>query len=102
VIATPTLVLLLIGAPVLIGFGSALAVMRRANSDYKKTKAALPGMRRDFWATWRAMMKLAFFVVFGFLVMAAWAAHEIRDSDRAPASPSSPRPAITDRWVVRR
>jgi hypothetical protein len=88
--AMPTLVLLLIGAGTIFGFGVAMAVMRRANSDYKKTKAVLPAMRKDFWAAWWAMIKLGFWVVLGFLVLTAWAVHDVRDAGPAPAATISP------------
>jgi hypothetical protein len=76
--AGPVLVLLMIGSGILYGLGYLTAVMRRANSDYKKTKTALPGMRKDFWVAWWNMVKIGFWVAIAALVLIAWAVHDVR------------------------
>lgn len=52
----------LVGALLLYGFGYAMAVMRRANADYKATKAAVPKLRKGFWLAWWAAMKAGFWI----------------------------------------
>lgn len=66
-----TLILLLIGASLIFTFGYRVAVNRRANSDYKKTKEGLPGMRKDFWRTLWAAIKIGIGLSIAFLVMTA-------------------------------
>jgi ABC-type Fe3+ transport system permease subunit len=44
---------------VLFGLGIRWAVMRRASSDYQRTKAGLPGMRSTYWHTFWAMARAA-------------------------------------------
>lgn len=53
-------------------FGYARAVMHRANSDYKKTKAALPLLRKDYWRALGVVIKFGVIVAIGYLVVAAW------------------------------
>jgi hypothetical protein len=80
--AGPVLVLLIIGSSTLYGLGYLTAVMRRANTDYKKTKTSLPGLRKDFWKAWWAMVKIAFWVAIAGLVLIAWAIQDIRGDAR--------------------
>lgn len=90
--AGPVLILLIIGFSTIFGFGYLTAIMRRANTDYKKTKAILPGMRKDFWAAWWSMVKIGFWVAIGGLLLISWAVHDIRDADD-----QQPRPAVSAR-----
>ncbi len=100
-IASPVVVLLLIGASTIFSFGFAVAVVKRANSDYKKTKAGLPGMRKDFWRLWWKAVKVGFAIAIVAVFLMVWAVRDIRGSNLAPAAPAStsPTPRITDRWI---
>jgi hypothetical protein len=91
-IAGPVLVVLLLAGSTIMGFGYLLAVARRANSDYKKVKAGLPGMRKDFWRAWWAATKVGFFVILGAFLLITWAVRDVRDADAVP-SPSRSVPA---------
>ena len=85
------LVLLILGGSTLYGLGYATAVMRRANTDYKKTKTSLPGMRKDFWSAWWQVIKVGFWVSLAGLILVAWTVHDIRDTDTGPEPhPSTP------------
>lgn len=85
-IATPVVILTFITAGIVYVFGYLRAVMHRANSDYKKTKAGLPGMRKDFWRAWWAAAKIGFWVFIAGAVLVVWAGREIRHSTPAPAA----------------
>lgn len=72
-IASTVLVWLGIGAALIFTFGYRVAVNRRANADYKRTKAALPDMRKAFWWTlWRAT-KIGFWFFVGIALLITWA-----------------------------
>jgi hypothetical protein len=77
-IAAPLLMLLLIGGGIIYAFGYARAVMHRANSDYKKTKAAVPGLRKDFWSTWWRAVKTGFWIALGLVMVGMWAWHDAK------------------------
>jgi hypothetical protein len=68
---------------VLFALGVRWAVMRRASSDYQKTKEALPAMRsaywRGFWATLRAVGLVLVIALF-----LSW--HDFGHSQGNPAS----------------
>lgn len=101
-IVAPVVALLLIGgASTIFAFGFAVAVVKRANSDYKKTKAALPGMRKDFWRLWWKAVEVGFAIAVVAVLLMVWAVRDIRGSNLAPAAPAStsPTPRITDRWI---
>lgn len=83
------LIVLLIGST-LITFGYLKAVMDRANSDYKKTKSGLPGMRKDFWRAWWKMVKLGIVVAIVGFLMVTWIVHDVREADADQAPPSTP------------
>lgn len=83
------LIVLLIGST-LIAFGYAKAVMDRANSDYKKTKAGLPGMRKAFWVSWWTMIKVGFWVAIIGFVLVTWVVHDVRNADADQPLPSTP------------
>lgn len=75
----PTLlVVMLIGATI-YAFGYARAVMHRANTDYKKTKAGLPAMRKGFWAAWWTAVKIGFWVSLALLALVAWVVSDARN-----------------------
>lgn len=76
-VASPTLVLLLIGGGLVFAFGRAVAVATRARSDYHRTKAALRGLRKDRWGTLWIAVKIGFWVVVAVVVLTAWAVREI-------------------------
>lgn len=93
-IAGLTLAILLLGSSVIFALGYAVAVVRRANIDYKKTKASLPGLRKDFWRTWRAAVKVGFWIAVAFTVLVVWTVNDFRDASADP-QPSATVPART-------
>lgn len=102
-IAGPVLLILVLAAGTVFVFGYAMAVMHRANKDYKATKAALPGLRKGFWrAWWTATKRGGVIVLVGIALVMYWWRGDHRDADADPGQPSKPvKPAITDRWVTR-
>lgn len=90
VISAPIVVIVLFISAFVFAFGYGLAVMRRANKDYKTTKAAVPGLRKGFWGAWRTMMKAAVAVaVIGFILI-AWVVRDFKDLSAEPQpSPST-------------
>lgn len=96
-IAAPVLVLLLIGAGILYGLGYARAVMHRANVDYKRTKEALPGLRKGFWRAWWKVVKVGFWVTLAFIGLVAWAVHDVSENTPAPAATVTPSPSRSHR-----
>lgn len=85
------MIVLLIGA-VIYGFGYARAVMHRANKDYKTTKAAVPVLRKGFWRTWVAAVKVGFWVVLAAVIMIVWVGRDLR-AQPADATPT-PSPSV--------
>ena len=77
-IAVPTILVLLLIGGTIFSFGYARAVFARANSDYKKTKAGLPGMRKDVWKAAWAVVKLGFWIGLVALVLITWAIVDAR------------------------
>lgn len=75
-IAGPVILFLAIGFGVIYTFGYLRAVMHRANSDYKKTKAGLPAMRKFFWLSWWNTVKAGFWIAVGIFVLGAWLFHD--------------------------
>lgn len=69
---------LLIGATIFM-LGYRIAVNRRANADYKRTKAALPGMRKAFWATLWGAVKFGFFALIALALLLSWVVHDLRN-----------------------
>lgn len=67
-----------VGASLTFGLGVAYAVARRAMADYKRTKAAVPGMRKDAWSAVRATIKAAGWISFAALCLVAWMISEAR------------------------
>ncbi len=78
----------LIGGLLMFGVGFAWAVMRRANLDYKNTKAAVPKLRKGFWLAWWAAMKAAFWVLLVLACFVTWLVY--RGEDPPPAGPTQP------------
>lgn len=76
-----TLIVILIGST-LITFGYLKAVADRANSDYKKTKAGLPLMRKAFWSAFWKMIKLGFWVALAAFALITWIIVEAKTNDR--------------------
>lgn len=95
-IAGPVVLILLIIGGVIYGTGYAMAVMRRANKDYKSTKAAVPVLRKGFWLALWAVIKVGFWVAIAGLVLVAWMIRDVRgkeaDAGTQP-SPSASSPA---------
>lgn len=85
----PTLIIVMLIGGTLIAFGYAKAVMDRANADYKKTKAGLPGMRKDFWRAWWTALKIGFWVFIAGCVLITWVVQDVRGAD------AEPRPATS-------
>lgn len=79
----------LIGALLLYGVGYAMAVMRRANDDYKKTKAAVPILRKGFWLAWWITAKAMFWVGLFIACFIVWLIYRGDDDTDA----GTPRPA---------
>lgn len=95
-VAGPVVVIVLLSAFTIYTFGYLRARMHRANSDYKKTKALVPGLRKDFWRAWWAAVKIGFWVVAGGALLIFWAVHDVRHSP-APAATVSVSPSRSTR-----
>lgn len=90
-VSGPVLVVLLLGGASIFVFGFLWAVMKRANTDYKATKAAVKTLRKGFWASWRAAMKAAFWIFLVFVLLASWVVHDVRaEGSPTPAGSVSP------------
>lgn len=59
--------------------GYRIAVNRRANSDYKTAKAAVPKLRRGFWRTWWAAAKIVGWTALAVVLLMSWAIHDARE-----------------------
>lgn len=81
-VAGPATVIVLLAGGTIYVFGYARAVMHRANSDYKKTKAILPDLRKDFWRGWWKAVKVGFWVVLGVVFLVMWTVHDARNGVR--------------------
>jgi hypothetical protein len=66
---------------VLFVLGGRWAVMRRASSDYQRTKAGLPGMRSSFWHGFWAMLRVGVVVA---LILAGLALYDLRGRNVNP------------------
>ncbi len=71
-------------AGVIFMLGYRIAVVRRANRDYKNTKAAVGRLRKDFWATFWTAVKVGFWVFIGAALLVAWVAHDVRQNVAGP------------------
>jgi hypothetical protein len=76
--AFPTFVIVLLAAAIIYGFGYRVAVNKRANADYKDTKAILPVRRKAYWMTLWAAIKVGFWVILSGALLVAWVAHDAR------------------------
>jgi small-conductance mechanosensitive channel len=81
--------IVLVVAGIIYGFGYLRAVMHRANRDYKTTKALLPTMRKGFWRAWWAAVKIGLFVLLAIFVLGWWAIRDVTAAD----DPQQPVPA---------
>jgi hypothetical protein len=83
----------LLGGVVAFPLGYALAVMRRANKDYKTTKAAVGLMRKTFWIAWLAHLRAVAVVAAVLAVLVVWVVRDGQDDSRAtvpdPTQPAS-------------
>jgi hypothetical protein len=68
---------------VLFALGARWAVMRRASSDYQRTKDGLPGMRSTYWRGFWAMLRAVGLILVVALVL-SW--HDFGHSQGSPAS----------------
>lgn len=93
-IAGPIVIIVLLTASVIFLAGYRHAVMHRANSDYKKTKAAVPGLRKGFWAAWRALIKVAFVVALIMVSLIFWWLRGAREGADATPHPT-PTASVT-------
>ena len=82
-------IIVLIVAGIIYAFGYLRAVMHRANRDYKTTKAAVPKLRKAFWAAWWAAVKVGFWVVVAVAILGWWAIRDVRDV-QTPTPATSP------------
>ena len=88
----------IVGAVVAYFIGYGYAVLKRANKDYRNTKALVPGLRKNLWSSFGAFLKAAAVGVVLLLALAAWVVRDVsgREASR-PAAPASaaptPRPA---------
>ncbi len=80
----------LLGGLLLYGVGYGMAVMRRANKDYKSTKAAVPVLRKGFWLAWWVTVKAAFWVVLAVACFVVWLV--FRPDSKADAGQPTPAP----------
>jgi uncharacterized membrane protein len=83
------LIVLLIGG-ILIAFGYARAVFDRSNADYKKTKASLPGMRKDVWRALFRMLRIGFWVAIIGFVLVTWVVRDVNNTRTEAPRPSAP------------
>lgn len=93
-IAGPIVVILVLAASTIFLAGWRHAVMQRANSDYKKTKEALPGLRKGFWSALFAFIKVAFWVGLVMFALIAWWIRSAREDVDTTTDPS-PSPSVT-------
>lgn len=88
--------MLLLGGGTIFGFGYAVAVMHRANSDYKKTKEGLPGMRKAYWQSWWTSVKRGTFIAVALSMLIIWVVTS-NDNDADATPRPSPSPSKTAR-----
>lgn len=76
--ATSALMVVLLIAATIFVLGYRIAVNRRANRDYKSAKAAVPTLRKAFWATWWQAAKIVAWTAIAVVVLMSWAIHDAR------------------------
>ncbi len=95
--STVSLLTLLVVGGVLVAFGYAWAVMKRANKDYKTTKKAVSSMRKGFWSSLWVVVRLGVGVFIAVVAIIAWNVRDFQnDGDplvpaRADVTPSPSR-----------
>ncbi|GAA0538312.1 hypothetical protein GCM10010172_19530 [Paractinoplanes ferrugineus] len=102
-VAGPVVLILLLTGSAVFVVGYAMAVMHRANKDYKSSKAGLPKQRKAYWQAWWTAVRRGtlVFLIFVCLVAYWWRSGD-GDADATTPEPSkSPKAPITDRWVTR-
>jgi uncharacterized membrane-anchored protein len=92
-IAGPVVLILFIVSGIVFATGYAMAVMHRANRDYKATKAALPILRKGFWKALFAVVKVGFWVAVAAFILIAWMIRDVRHGADADSTPS-PSPTV--------
>ena len=80
-------------AAIVYTFGGVWAVMKRANKDYKTTKAAVPKMRKAFWVAWRGALKIGGWVILAAVVLVVWVIHDV--SAKGTPTPAASTPAAS-------
>lgn len=84
-----------VGAVVAYSFGYGHAVLKRANKDYRATKALVPGMRRAVWSSFGGLVKVGALGAVIALALAAWVVSDLRERDAAdPAAPAASTAAV--------
>lgn len=94
-VAVPSVLIIFIIAAVIYTFGYLRAVMHRANKDYKTTKAAVPTLRKGFWAAWWAAVKIGALVLIAVLILSGWAWREIRGNKADAGTTPAPKPSVS-------
>lgn len=61
-----------LGASTVFSFGYLKAKVERANTDYKKTKQSLPGLRKAYWGLWASALKVGFWIFIVGFALIAW------------------------------
>lgn len=79
-VASPTLVLLALGATTVFVLGHRVAVWQRARVDHRRTKAAVKPLRKDKWSAWGAAVRTAVLVFVAAAILVSWAANEVRQA----------------------
>lgn len=94
-ISAPIVVILALSGTVIFSVGYRLAINQRANKDYKATKAALPKLRKGFWSSWVALMKVAAVLAVISFILIAWVVRDFKDLAADPQP--SPSPTVKHR-----
>lgn len=87
----PSFLTYVLAASLLIGFGAARAVWRRARKDYDSTRQAVKDLRKAKWqALWSAIKLGTFATVVGMLLF-AWVVHDAKQHiNETPVGEVSP------------
>lgn len=85
----------------LVGFGSARAIYRRAKSDHAAVKAAVKSQRQAKWKAFWTFLRLGLLALLAGACLIIWFGHDIRTTNKeTPASvdhSSAPVPTPTRR-----
>jgi hypothetical protein len=60
-----------------LAVGARWAIMKRANRDYKATKAAVKGLRKNFWASLRSFVSAVVLLIAILVGLVAWVVSEM-------------------------